>query len=82
MELLNKSNDKIKFSHKSFDKNLTIYVLALENGFFYVGKTYNLARRLEEHKEMKGSLWTKKHKFIELYETIENCLCFKFLFEY
>jgi|LakMenE01Jun11ns_1017448.scaffolds.fasta_scaffold9934240_2 predicted GIY-YIG superfamily endonuclease len=39
-----------------------IYVLALENNKYYVGKTCNLARRLDEHNNGNGAAWTKLYK--------------------
>jgi predicted GIY-YIG superfamily endonuclease len=39
-----------------------IYVLALENDKYYVGKTCNLARRLDEHYNGDGAAWTKLYK--------------------
>lgn len=45
-----------------------IYVLMLEDGCYYVGKTNNLERRFKEHYEglNNGAVWTKKHKPIEI----------------
>lgn len=49
-----------------------IYVLELEDGYFYVGKTKNLERRIQEHKSGEGSSWTKLHPFVCLLETIKG----------
>jgi hypothetical protein len=38
-----------------------IYVLKLENGKFYIGKSNNIEVRLEEHINGNGSSWTRKH---------------------
>lgn len=38
-----------------------LYVLQLENGKYYVGKTNDITRRYNEHKEGKGCEWTKIH---------------------
>ena len=39
------------------------YVLELENGYYYVGKTTNLNLRLAQHWiGNKGALWTRLHK--------------------
>ena len=46
-----------------------IYVLQLENGYFYVGRTVDLERRLEEHKSGQASAWTSKHKFVKLFHS-------------
>ena len=45
-----------------------IYVLKLEGGKYYVGKTENPEFRLEKHFNTKGSAWTKKYKPISIYE--------------
>ena len=48
----------------------TIYVLKLEEGKYYIGKSDNIESRIKEHKEGKGSLWTKKYKVIDLKKVI------------
>lgn len=52
---------------------LSIYVLELENGKFYVGKTTNPEYRLESHFQNNGSEWTKLHKPVRVLEIIKNC---------
>lgn len=39
-----------------------IYILRLEGGKYYVGKTDNPTKRYNEHIAGKGSSWTKKYK--------------------
>lgn len=51
---------------------MIIYILELENGKYYVGKTNNLDKRLHQHKYGFGSEWTKKYTFIKLIETIDS----------
>lgn len=51
----------------------TIYILELENGKYYVGRTSNLQQRLQNHFSNSGSYWTKKHKPLRLIRKIENC---------
>lgn len=51
---------------------VTIYVLQLENGKYYVGKTKNLSRRIFNHLIENGSEWTKKYKPINLIESYEG----------
>ena len=51
---------------------MIIYILELENGKYYVGKTNNLDKRLNQHKYGFGSEWTKKYKFIKLIEIINS----------
>jgi hypothetical protein len=50
-----------------------IYVLQLEEDKYYIGKTNNLAFRLENHFNSNGSAWTKKYKPIKVLELISNC---------
>ena len=39
-----------------------VYVMVnWRNGTFYVGHTADLARRIEEHREGRGSAFTRKH---------------------
>jgi predicted GIY-YIG superfamily endonuclease len=49
-------------------REITIYVLELENGFFYVGKTYDIKNRLKRHSKGTGSAWTKIHLFERLFK--------------
>jgi predicted GIY-YIG superfamily endonuclease len=50
-------------------KSLTVYVLELERGKYYVGSTHNLEKRLEQHRSGEGSVWTKTYKFVSLLYT-------------
>ena len=50
-----------------------IYILQLEKGKYYIGKTTNVAFRLETHFNSSGSVWTKKYKPINLLEVIPDC---------
>ena len=51
----------------------TIYTLALEGGFFYVGRVWGgmgeVRRRFEEHKRETGSAWTALHKPLRIMNT-------------
>lgn len=49
-----------------------IYILYLEGGKYYVGKSLNPTKRIEDHKNGKGSSWTNKHKILEVLEVIET----------
>jgi predicted GIY-YIG superfamily endonuclease len=52
----------------------TIYILKLEKGKWYVGKTKNLKERLREHFSSSCSCsFTAKYKPLALHESIENC---------
>jgi len=50
-----------------------IYVMQLEQGKYYIGKTSNPAFRLESHFKSNGSEFTKKYKPIKILELIQNC---------
>jgi cellular nucleic acid-binding protein len=52
--------------------NTNIYVLLLEKGKYYIGKSNDVFKRCIEHFEGKGSCWTKKYKPLKLQKTIEN----------
>lgn len=47
----------------------TLYILQLEHGKWYVGKTDDISRRYIEHKAGRGSEWTCVYKPIKLVET-------------
>src|SRR6187431_2998919 len=49
---------------------LFIYVLSLQQGKYYVGKTRNPTFRLQDHFNNEGSAWTKKYKPIKVLELI------------
>lgn len=46
-----------------------LYILQLEGGKYYVGKTSDVKRRFEQHMRGSGSEWTKKYKPVKLLET-------------
>ena len=47
----------------------SLYVLLLANGKYYVGKSADVIKRFDQHKNGLGSAWTKLHKPIRLLET-------------
>jgi len=49
-----------------------IYVLCLEGGRYYIGKTDNVIKRYQQHLSGNASAWTKKYKPVSLENTIEN----------
>jgi cellular nucleic acid-binding protein len=49
-----------------------IYVLRLQGGKYYVGKSENVAKRYQQHLAGSGSAWTKLHRPVSLVKTIEN----------
>jgi hypothetical protein len=50
-----------------------IYILQLEQGKYYVGKTINPSFRLDSHFNSNGSAWTKLYKPIKMVELVPNC---------
>lgn len=52
---------------------VTIYVLRLENNKYYVGKTTNKTKRIQDHFDGNGSEWTRKYQPISVLKTIEDC---------
>jgi predicted GIY-YIG superfamily endonuclease len=49
-----------------------IYILKLQNGRYYVGKSDNPMVRYQEHLDGKGSAWTRKYRPITVEKIIEN----------
>lgn len=51
-----------------------VYVLELQQGKFYVGKTNDLQKRYREHQcGYRSSSWTRKYKPIRIHKIYENC---------
>jgi hypothetical protein len=50
-----------------------IYILKLEKGKYYIGKTNNPQFRLENHFNSNGSEWTKTYKPLKVLEIKPNC---------
>jgi hypothetical protein len=50
-----------------------IYILQLEKGKYYIGKTNNPQFRLETHFNSNGSEWTKIYKPLKVLEIKPNC---------
>ena len=50
----------------------TIYILRLEGGHYYIGKSDNVAARYQQHLNGKGSAWTRKYAPVSLVKTIES----------
>ena len=46
-----------------------LYVLKLEGGKYYVGKSDNPAQRYKQHKDGVGAAWTKKYAPVKFMET-------------
>jgi len=50
-----------------------IYVLQLEKGKYYIGKTTDPDDRIDDHFNCNGSVWTKKYSPISVLEIIPDC---------
>jgi hypothetical protein len=50
----------------------SVYVLKLEGGRYYVGKSDNVMKRYEEHLNGAGSSWTARYPPLSLIKTIEG----------
>ena len=49
-----------------------IYVLRLEGGRYYIGKSQDVAARYSQHLKGSGSAWTRKYKPVALEKTFKN----------
>lgn len=49
-----------------------IYILELEQGKYYVGKTYSPFDRILSHFNGKGSAWTKKYSPVEIHSVLPD----------
>ena len=52
---------------------VVVYILRLENDKYYVGKSFDPDKRINQHFNGFGSEWTRKHKPIEVVELITDC---------
>ncbi len=50
--------------------SINIYVLKLEDGKYYIGKTNDVECRFQQHINGKGSAWTRKYRPISVLRTI------------
>ena len=67
------------------EDNLFIYILKLQSGKYYVGKTKDIFTRLDAHRNGTACTWTKKYKPIFAERIIERASIFdedKFTKEY
>ena len=55
----------------------TTYVLRLEGGRYYVGKSDHVMKRYQQHLEGNGSAWTRKYPPVSLEKTIEHASPFE-----
>ena len=43
-----------------------VYIIECKDGFYYTGTTFDIEKRMEQHRCGKGSKFTAKHGFKEL----------------
>jgi len=51
---------------------MSIYVLKLQQGKFYIGKSEDVTKRYQDHVNGMGPLWTQKYKPTSLFKTIRS----------
>jgi len=51
---------------------MNIYILRLEKGKYYVGKTYDVDKRYREHKTGVGSVWTRTYPPLGIDQVIRD----------
>lgn len=54
-----------------------VYVLKLQGGNYYVGKSDDVISRFQEHMSGNGSAWTRKHKPISIVESHDGVSVFE-----
>jgi predicted GIY-YIG superfamily endonuclease len=54
-----------------------VYVLKLQGGNYYVGKSDDVISRFQEHMSGNGSAWTRKHKPISIVESRDGVSVFE-----
>ena len=52
---------------------MKVYVLELEHGKYYVGKTRDVARRFQQHLSGLSSIWTRMFKPMRIINIIHDC---------
>ncbi len=70
---INDTNNRNNENNQMEKSNLYVYILELEHGKYYVGKTTNPNVRFQSHVTGNGSEWTKLHKPIKVLEQYQNC---------
>jgi len=50
----------------------TIYIIRLQGGYYYIGKSDNVMLRYKQHLDGKGSIWTKMYRPVSVERIIES----------
>jgi hypothetical protein len=67
-------------SDEEHKEGFVVYVLQLENGKYYVGRSESdegVDSRIDIHKQSAGSAWTSKHKFVKEISRKRNCSAYQ-----
>jgi hypothetical protein len=62
-----------------------IYILELTNNKYYIGRTHNIKKRIQDHIDGSASIWTTKYRYISLINVIKNASIYdenKYTLEY
>lgn len=72
--MISQEHSVIRINTKNLDfSKVNIYVLQLEAGKYYIGKTSkNICERYQEHIKGEGSAWTRKYKPVCVVEEYNN----------
>lgn len=72
IELYEKELELKNMKKINSNNTINIYILKLQDGKYYIGKSDNPMRRYQEHLNGNGSVWTEKYKPIGIEKIIEN----------
>ena len=56
----------------TYQNELWIYVLLCKDNYYYVGRTSNPSKRLEDHFVGDGSVWTQLHSPLKVLEVRQS----------
>src|SRR3989338_4208845 len=59
------------------DKTTSVYVLKLQGGKYYIGKSTSTLNRVDQHIKGNGAQWTKIYPPLRVVEIFENCDMFE-----
>lgn len=59
------------------NSNINVYILRLEGGRYYIGKSHDVMKRYKEHLNGNGSAWTRKYKPVSVVKIIKDVSSFE-----
>jgi hypothetical protein len=65
--------DSLPSATNSHGSLCTIYILRLVSGKYYVGRTKDPNKRIQQHFSGSGSQWSQRYQPVQLEEIIPNC---------